>query len=72
MWFGRNHSAGQLCTLLSQLTLISLSAAHQLSTATVHAYPPPMRDVVIVLKKKIMNYVKAQAEQEAAAEDVVM
>jgi hypothetical protein len=33
---------------------------------------PPMRDVVTVLKKKIMNYVKAQAEQEAAAEDVVM
>ena len=36
------------------------------------ACQPPMRDVVTVLKKKIMNYVQAQAEQEAAAEDVVM
>ena len=43
----------------------------QLQAAAV-ACQPPMRDVVTVLKKKIMNYVKAQAEQEAAAEDVVM
>jgi hypothetical protein len=43
----------------------------QLQAAAV-AFTPPMRDVVSVLKKKVMNYVRDVAEQEAAKEAVAV
>ena len=41
----------------------------QLQAAAV-GFNPPMRDVVSVLKKKVMVYVRGLAEQDAAGEDV--
>ena len=34
------------------------------------AFEPPMRDTVTVLRRKVMQYVRAQAEQEAASDEV--
>ena len=44
---------------------------HQLQAAAVSCVPP-MRDTVTVLKKKIMAFVRDQAQQEAAGEDAVI
>jgi hypothetical protein len=34
------------------------------------AFEPPMRDTVTVLRRKVMQYVRAQTEQEAASDEV--
>jgi hypothetical protein len=46
------------------------SHMEQTLQAAAVGFNPPMRDVVSVLKKKVMAYVKDLAEQEATGEDV--
>ena len=49
-----------------------LACAGSLTTkllAAAVANVPPMRDTVTVLKRKVMAYVRGQAEQEAAVEE---